>query len=90
MQKLFHDIKDSPFIRQGFINLLQIYGRRFLRIFPIFITIVIYLLTIEQNMSNGPAWKSITISTKENCRKNFWKKIFLFQNKMEMVCIVFN
>lgn len=64
-----------------YFNLLQYYLHRYLRLIPVFATVMLLVLAFGKYSGNGPRWDTWSEAPMhENCRQYWWSAILMIQN----------
>lgn len=65
---------------EGNFNIIKMYVHRYLRLTPLVLAAMIYIMTLEQQMGTGPIWKYHVTLRRSICERQWWKTLLYMQN----------
>ena len=74
--QLIEQLKELPF---GLANLLKVYFRRWIRLWPTYVIIILFYWKVLPFLSSGPTWFRF-VNFSQACDKTWWKNFLLLDN----------
>jgi len=74
--QLLEQLKELPF---GIVNLCKVYFRRWIRLWPTYVMVILFYWKVAPFLSSGPAWFQF-VNFSKSCDKSWWKNFLFLDN----------